>query len=56
LLAENTKIQAPNPKQIPTAQTPGEWRAVSGWDWHLGIWGLFGFWDLDFGICSPFDV
>jgi hypothetical protein len=41
------KIQIPNPKQIPRSQIPKPGFAFA---LEFGVWSLFEFWILDFGI------
>jgi hypothetical protein len=42
------KLQNPNSKQIPRSQIPKP-RGLAPAS-ELGVWSLFGIWDLDFGI------
>jgi hypothetical protein len=48
---EKSKIQISNSKQIPNIKF--QRCAAGGGGWELGIWSLFGFWNLGLGVCRP---
>ena len=45
----NSKLQIPNPNQIPKNQSSNSTKCVG--IWYLICWELVGVWSLGFGIC-----